>query len=167
MPTHTVTKADTSKGGAPRVYFDNKHDWKDAYYVSKKIEAPLVGQSIDANTASSDYQGKTYWYLNGWKPAGQPEAPTTVQVSSTRLLPSKGWNLDSKDRAIILEVVLKAAFDKGLIGIPEEMAPWFERTYRYVEGVSNGKPIALDEPLPDFGVKVGVDGPIDESGPSF
>jgi hypothetical protein len=69
MILFTVTRADTSKNGKPRVYFDNRHGWKDAYYVSAKIAPPPVGAQIDAEVTSADFNGdgKQTWFLNSWK----------------------------------------------------------------------------------------------------
>jgi hypothetical protein len=134
----TVTKADTSKGGAHRVYFDNAHDWKDAYYVSKKIPAPPVGATISVNTASNDYQGKTYWYLNGWETA-KTDRPMVPTPNGVRPIKSAGWDLETKDCAIILEVILKAAFDKGLVNDADDLYSWGDATYRLIGQLSSGK----------------------------
>src|SRR5271156_3186979 len=70
---HTVTKSDTSKKGAPRIYLDNKHNWQDAVYISQRMPgpAPEVGMSIDAQMVSKDFNndGKLTWFLNSWTEA--------------------------------------------------------------------------------------------------
>lgn len=169
MPIHTVTKADTSKGGAPRVYFDGKHDWKDAFYVSKKITAPEVGAVIDANTASNDYQGKTYWYLNGWKLAqgaqnGAPTPNATLGKPST----FKGWNIDAGDLSRFVSNVVGSAIAAQFITDPEQIGPWVAAAYRAGEQLRNGKVQDFNDPLPDFGTTpTSLNGPIDDGEPSF
>ena len=168
-----VTKADTAKGGAPRVYFDNKHDWADAYYVSKRIDPPEVGATIDADTSSSDFKGKTYWYLNKFKVVtrSSPEAPKTAS-NGRAATNGAGWSVDAKDCMIFLEVVVKAAFDKSLISDPDELFTWTAATYRAVEQLRSGKvrdfndkmpPVSVTEAFPDDG----LNGPIDDGAPDF
>lgn len=164
MPNHTVTKADTSKGGAPRVYFDHKHDWKDAYYVSKKIEAPAVGAVIEANTASSDYQGKTYWYLNGWKEANGAATPNATLGKVT---PVKGWNIDAGDLSRFASNVIGSAIEAELITDPEQIGVWIAAAYRAGEQLRSGKVQDFNDPLPEFGATGGLNGPVDDGEPSF
>jgi hypothetical protein len=164
VPRHLVTKSDASKSGAPRVYFDNKHDWADAFYVSKKIEAPVVGRTIDAETASSNFQGKTYWYLNSWKPVEMPVAQispmvnppgpspaVTYQVHQEPSKPPSGWPIEAGDCSRFVSNVLGSAIAAGLVKRPTDIHPWVATAYTALQGLRAGKPVDFDDAmrLPD------------------
>jgi hypothetical protein len=161
MPLVTVTKADTSKGGAPRVYFDNKHDWKDAYYVGKKIEAPAVGLTIEANTSSRDYQGKTYWYLNSWNAPNPPKNFTAASPPKP-----KGWDIDYGDLSRLVSNIIGSAIEAKLINDPDEIGIWVAAAYRAGETLRSGKIQDFHDRI-DFGDKPSLDAPIDDNEPSF
>ena len=64
MPIVTVTKHGSTKSGKPVVYFDNRHTYKDMYFLNDDVEAPPVGAQIDADTKSSG-DGR-FWSLRAW-----------------------------------------------------------------------------------------------------
>ena len=169
MPTVTVTKTDQSKNGKPRVYFDGKNDWKDAYYVGNKCPSvPAVGMAIEADTSSMQFPNAKAptWFLNSWKPAGNgtaaPQAsPETKSVS--------GWAIDAGDCSRLLSNVLASSIAAGLIKTPEDMAPWVDRVYAYVNGVRSGKIVSFDDRIdwPKDEPKTGLAGSIEDGEPPY
>lgn len=152
MPV-TVTKADKSKNGKDRVFFDNRHNWQDAYYVSAKCAVPAVGQVIEPETSSKDFNndGKLTWFLNAYKPAGSVNA-NTAAVLSAELgkkveIKDKGWDIPTGDLSRFVSNVLGSAIAANRIEFPSEMAPWIAAAYRALEGLRAGKPLETDELL--------------------
>jgi hypothetical protein len=150
----TVTKADVSKNGAPRVYFDNKHAWSDAYYLGKRTEAPAVGVTIDADTSSSEFKGKVYWYLNKWKiattdkPVGTDPPVQSATKPQTQILPpvvSKHWMIDYGDLSRFVSNVVGSAIAAGLIKRPTDIHPWIAAAYSALQGLREGKPVDFED----------------------
>jgi hypothetical protein len=149
MAVVTVTHADKSKSDKDRVYFGGRHNWQDAYYVSTKIPVPAVGSIIDATTVSKDFNGKTTWFLNAWKPAsGVPHEA----VQGTRVVagsggggtlaihvPVKGWDIPTGDLSRFVSNVIGSAIAAELIRVPPDMGPWIAEAYRVLEAVRSGK----------------------------
>jgi hypothetical protein len=146
MSTVTVTKVGQTRSGKPCVYFDGKLDYIDAYYLGSKTEMPPEGAVIEAVTASSDFKGKTYWYLNSWKLANgalQPKAPVQGQQTTQ----TAGWRIDPSDLCRFASNVVGQALLAGLIKTPNDVAPWVHAAYKAGESLKSGDPKPFnDEP---------------------
>lgn len=139
----TVTKSDASKAGKPRVYFDGKHDWKDAYYISIKCEAPPIGAKIEAQTHMTNYQGKDYWHLDKWKLVEEqkviPVLPPMAPANGSPPKPNGGWDIPSGDLSRFVSNIVGSAIEKGLIQDPEEIYSWTAAGYRAANQLRTGK----------------------------
>ncbi len=82
MATHTVTHADRSQRGTPRVYFDNKHHWQDAYCL-KDCDQPPLGSVIEVKTHSwRPPDGKNeIWFLDDWRLAEKQPEPAAIAAT--------------------------------------------------------------------------------------
>ena len=154
MPTYTVTKTDVSSKGKPRVYFDNRHAWQDAYYVSPNIQSPEVGMTIEADTASQTFAGAkgATWFLNGWKPKDVSGlAPSVVQEYREKIKPSKGWAIEPGDLSRFASNVVGSAIAANLIKTPTDLHPWIATAYSALQGLREGKPVDFEDKFPmDF-----------------
>ena len=82
MPRVTVTKADVSTKGKPRVYFDNLHNWQNAIYIGQNCGTPpSVGMVIDADTSSTRFPNAKAdtWFLNRYSVV---QGPITAGAAS-------------------------------------------------------------------------------------
>jgi len=144
----TVTKHDQSQNKKDRVYFDNKHNWQDAFYVKQGLYLPPVGMTIDADTSSSEFRGQTYWYLNGFKEVkGAPvSAPPTSRGNgqsapqSPPMQPGRGWNdVPTGDLSRFVSNVVGSAIAAGLIKDPKEVYRWVEAGYEAGQAMRTGQ----------------------------
>ena len=153
MPTYTVTKTDVSSKGKPRVYFDNRHAWQDAYYVSPNIQSPEVGMTIEADTASQTFAGAkgATWFLNGWKPKDVSGlAPSVVQEYREKIKPSKGWAIEPGDLSRFASNVVGSAIEAKLIEKPEDVEVWAAAAYRAAESLRTGNIKDFNDVVPDL-----------------
>jgi hypothetical protein len=166
MPIVTVTKIDQTKAGRTRVYFDSRHSFSDGFLLGQGA-APPMGAVIEANTASSDYQGKVYWYLNGWKLAAQPEKPVQTPTSTLILPPvvTKHWAIEPGDCSRFVSNVLGSAIEAGLVKIPSDLHPWVASAYAALQGLRQGKPIDFQDQWTDPSLPQGPEDE-DEDDPS-
>jgi hypothetical protein len=173
----TITHADKSKSGKDRVYFNGKNNWQEAYYVGNRCESvPPVGATIDADTSSSDFKGKTVWFLNRWKPvrtepnpapqrlaggmsdqaqelAAKSFGPTDAQARSIMAAQQKpkGWSdLPTGDMLRYVSNVVGTAIEACLIKEPKELAPWCAAAYRSAEALRSGDVPEFDNDVPSF-----------------
>ena len=158
----TVTQRDLSKNGKVRIYFSNRHNWPDAYYLGSKCPEPDLGQRIDAETSSKDFNnnGKPTYFLNAWKPASalaeQNSAPQSATLPSAQVsAPTKplvGWpDVPTGDLSRLVSNVVASAIAACLIQKPSDMAQWVGAAYRACEGLRTGKIVDFDDPVPAFG----------------
>ena len=150
MPTVRVSKSDKSQKGKPRVFFDGREGWADAYYLGARVEAPPVGAMIDAQTSSKTFEdGKTIWFLNGWKPVNQQaETAQVVEKANGKETVRAvviGWPIEAHDASVLLATIVKAVIDGGLVKEPNDLAPWYAAHYHYLNGLRAGKPIEFDD----------------------
>src|SRR6202012_5136536 len=129
MATVTVTKVGKSRSNKDVVYFDNKHDFQDAYYIGNKCPSiPQVGQLIEPSASSSEFRGNTYWYLNSWKGVGtSPARPVDTPQGSDQSAPReplKGWDIQSGDLSRYVSNVVGSAIAAGLIKTPLQLLEW-------------------------------------------
>ena len=163
MPIVTVTKSDASKSGAPRIYFDNKHNWQDAIYCSK-VAQPSVGMVINADLTSSEFpkgSGKMLWHLNAWKQADSAPPPN-AKISAENVQKSlsgyysapapKGWNIDSGDLSRLASNLMASAIEAGLVKEPHQLMVWAAGAYRAAESLRSGK-------VEDFNDEITITGP--------
>ena len=169
MPIHTVTKQAQTKAGKPVVYFDNKHDFADGIFLGKTTQMPPMGAQIDANTSSSVFQGKTYWYLNGWALTGQtyqstvPTQQAPVQQTAYVPLQKKSVELSEPELRFVSNVVGQA-ITAGTIKSPAGVAPWAAAAYRTLQGLQTGRILDFDDEVPPM-TDEGDPGPDDERVP--
>jgi len=164
MPTVIVTKIDTSKNGKPRVYFENKHNWQDSYYIGNKCNGiPTVGQQIEADTSQVTFpnaKGPT-WFLNSWKPVQaqqvaqqmtQGQQIQTPAINGTYTpKPVMGWpDVPTGDLSRFVSNIVGQAITAGLIKAPTDIAPWVAAAYRGAEDMRSGKVKDFDAPIPQF-----------------
>ena len=145
MPTMTVTKVGQTRSGKPCVYFDGKSDYSDAYYLGSKTEMPPEGAVIEAVTASSDFKGKTYWYLNSWKLANGAMQPKAAPQTQGSLPVAVGWRIDPSDLCRFASNVVGQAITAGLIKTPNDLAPWIHAAYKAGESLKSGDPKPFDD----------------------
>ena len=161
MPIVTVTKSDASKSGAPRIYFDNKHNWQDAIYCSK-VAQPSVGMVINADLTSSEFpkgSGKMLWHLNAWYQVEQ-QSQSNGQISSQTAAPNPpaqrsqhaGWNIDSGDLSRLASNLMASAIAAGLVKEPHQLMVWAAGAYRAAESLRSGK-------VEDFNDEITITGP--------
>lgn len=155
VPIYTVTKSDRTQKGKPRVYFDNKHGWADAFYLGNQVPLPDMGAVIEAQTASKTFEdGKTIWFLNSWKTAlhasAAPQLPPPVVNPGS-------WAIDYGDCSRFVSNVLGSAIGGGLIKTPQDIHPWVSASYKALEGLRKGKLVDFDDPIP-FGKSNGDPG---------
>lgn len=144
MPTVKVTKSDKTQKGKPYVCFDGKNTWQDFYYLGRDVERPEVGLTIEANTSSKTFDdGKTIWFLNGWKEVKQ-EAPK----GNGRIASQSGWNIEPGDLSRLASNLVATAIEKGLIENPEDIYPWIAAAYRAGNQLRTGKVEDFNDPLP-------------------
>jgi len=152
MQIYTVTHADLSKSGKHRIYFDGKHDWKEAYYIGK-ADAPPIGARIEANTSSKQTQdGKgTLWFVNDWRLAG--DQPPPAQVKAT--VAASTAVADSHQHWQETEAVLR--FCSNVVGSalaalrcqkPEEVGIWAKAALEAAQGVVKGKIVVPGVKIP-------------------
>ena len=164
MPTVIVTKIDTSKNGKPRVYFENKHNWQDSYYIGNKCNGiPTVGQQIEADTSQVTFpnaKGPT-WFLNSWKPVQaqqvaqqmtQGQQIQTPAINGTYTpKPVMGWpDVPTGDLSRFVSNLVGTAIAAGLIKTPNDIAPWTAAAYRAGNDLRTGKVRDFDDPVPKF-----------------
>jgi hypothetical protein len=165
MPRVTVTKADVSTKGKPRVYFDNKHNWQDAVYIGNSCgAAPVVGQVIDADTSSQRFQNarSDTWFLNRWTAATQPpsqQGPFLTDknghlIVHTETMVNKlkqGWpDLPTGDMLRWVSNVVGSAIAANLIKTPSDIAQWVGASYRAAESLRSGDVPEFDSDVPRF-----------------
>lgn len=142
----TVTKADKSQNGKDRVFFDGKHDYRDAYYLSRGIDLPPLNVKIEVQTHSwTPGEGKqTFWYLDKWRLAEQPTPvaqPTLPPMAPPTPAPKAngGWDVQSGDLSRFVSNVVASAIEKGLINDPDEIFTWTAAAYRAGNQLRTGK----------------------------
>ena len=148
MATVTVTKVGKSRSNKDVVYFDNKHDFQDAYYIGNKCPSiPQVGQLIEPSASSSEFRGNTYWYLNSWKGVGtSPARPVDTPQGSDQSAPReplKGWDIQSGDLSRYVSNVVGSAIAAGLIKTPLQLLEWSGVAYVSAESLRNGTANAM------------------------
>ena len=160
MPIVTVSKVGQTRTGKPCVWFNGEDGYDKAVYLGKKTESPPVGAVIDADTVSSDFQGKTYWYLNGWTPSkGQPTTPATPVADPaqsppgtahivTYTRPNGGWDIQSGDLSRFVSNVVGQAILAGLIKKPDDIHPWVYMAYKAGEGMRTGDRKYFEDSVP-------------------
>lgn len=82
-------------------------------YFAKKESGITAGMTIDAETKDSDYNGKTYTWVEKWKPVAAPQTSGNAsgQVSGTAWLP-------------FASNTVAHAINAGLITTPEQVKVW-------------------------------------------
>jgi hypothetical protein len=140
---YTVTHSDQSKTGKPRVFFDNKHGYQDAYYTGKGA-IPPIGARIEASVASMQTKdGKgTLWFLNDWKLASdQPPVEKVREVQAASAV-----HKDAQQKWLEQEAILRFvsntvgnALSALQIKAPSDVLPWAESAYKAAVGVLAGK----------------------------
>jgi hypothetical protein len=164
MPRVTVTKADVSTKGKPRVYFDNKHNWQDSVYIGNECgPAPAVGMVIDADTSSKRFPDakSDIWFLNRWTQvalaangaAQQQATPQPIiapQMAAPTQKPHAGWDIPSGDLSRFASNIVGQAITAGLIKKPGDVAGWTAAAYRAAECLRSGKVQDFDDELPDL-----------------
>lgn len=159
MPISTVTKIDQSKTGKTRVYLDNKHNWSDAYYLGRNMDAPPMNQTIEANTTSKTFQrpdgsSATTWFLNAWKPVNVAKESNGTAVPASAIVPipsDKAWKIDFGDCSRFVSNVVGSAIAAGLIKDSADIHPWIVQAYEALQGLRSGKPVEFNDrfTLPD------------------
>jgi hypothetical protein len=160
MTIVTVSKLDKSSKGKPRVYFNGRHSYDDAVYVSQKLgEAPRLHSVINANMTSKTFDdGKTIYFLNDFKyeaqqPAqapgdaqgGYPSSQNSNGVPAANQPKPKGWAIDYGDLSRFVSNVVGSAIAANRIEKPSDMAPWIASAYRALEAVREGKILDFDD----------------------
>jgi hypothetical protein len=160
MPVATVTKIDKSQNNKDRVYLDNHHDWKDAYYVKQGLYLPAVGQVIEADTSSQEFRpGRVTWFLNQWKAVNSPSAavgaahrayngapgpsplPNSPMPGSQPISASaKGWDVLPGDLSRFVSNLVGSAISAKLIEKPEQIIAWTRAAYVAAQGMRDGMP---------------------------
>lgn len=156
MSIVTVTKVGTTRSGKPCVWFNGEDGYDNAFYLGKKTESPPVGAVIEADTVSSDYQGKTYWYLNGWTlskaqttpPATPVAAPVQSPPGTGQSRPQAGWDIQSGDLSRFVSNVVGSAIAAGLIKKPDDIHPWVYMAYKAGEGMRSGDQKYFEDSVP-------------------
>lgn len=128
----TVTKIGKARSGKPIAYFDQKHGQTDGFLVSDKCNVPIEGMVIDADTASSNFKGSTFWWLNGYKvlqasPQSQgftPPQGTGNGQSAPVAPPAKGWSIENGDLSRFVSNLVGQAISGGLIKTPAQVMEW-------------------------------------------
>jgi hypothetical protein len=144
--TVKVTKIGKSGKGKPIVYFDNRHGQTDGYLVNSKCYTPQEGMTIEADTASSSFEGKTFWWLNGWKEVKSATASGPSQDTgngrsapeSPQAQPQKGWDIQSGDLSRYASNIVASAITAGLIKSPTDIYAWANAAYKSAEGLRRG-----------------------------
>jgi hypothetical protein len=162
MPIVKVTGKDQSQNGKWRVYFDGKTGWSNAFYVGSKCAVPDVGMTIDANTTSTDFHGKTYWYLNSWKLVREPNSGAANHPSQDRgngQLPvidapaqaRNVWDIQSGDLSRYVSNIVGSAIAAGHIKRPCDVWAWARAGYVTANHLRSGDWSGLEERDPNEG----------------
>jgi hypothetical protein len=148
MTIVTVSKLDKSSKGKARVYFNGRHSYDDAVYISQKLgEAPRLHSVINAQMTSKTFEdGKTIYFLNDFsyekqQPPASPDSATPAPAKAS----SAGWALEPDSLSRLLSNVLGAAITAGSLKEPSDISRWTSATYRALESVRQGKPIDFDD----------------------
>ena len=152
MPIMTLTKVETSKKGSPKLFFDNKHHWKDAVYASKSIDAsklPPVGTVMDCHTVAKRFDNaeQDTWFLQGWglvpnttsvavpSAAASYAAPAPAPVAQSA---ANGLRIDSGDQLRFISNMVGSAITAGTIKAPVDMAYWAKEAFKIVRALERG-----------------------------
>lgn len=166
----TVTKLGKSKKGTVTVFFDNQHDYSDAYYCSQKIQPPSVGDVGEAQVTSKTFDdGKEIWFLNGWKPVNVAKESNGTAVPASAIVPipsDKAWKIDFGDCSRFVSNVVGSAIAAGLIKDSADIHPWIVQAYEALQGLRSGKPVEFNDrfTLPDEPLSSGANRPQFEDG---
>jgi hypothetical protein len=149
-----VTHSDTSKNGKARVYFDGKNNWQDAIYVGQGCLCPPVGSMIEPQTSSRDFNGKTVWFLNGYREAtkwaGTPlAAPSQLPVIDAPVKAREGWDVLPGDLSRLVSNVVGSAIAAGLIKQPIDIHRWAKSAYGAGQSLVMGFPDEGPDPNED------------------
>jgi hypothetical protein len=167
MPRVTVTKVDKSTKGKDRVYFDNLHNWQNAFYVGQDCgPPPAVGMVIEADTSSMRYQNAKAdtWFLNRYSvvqgpitagaangAVNSPQAAGNPPLAPVKAPAVSGWpDLPTGDMLRWVSNVVGSAIAADRIESPQEMAAWVAAAYRAAEGLRSGKVEDFDDAPPDL-----------------
>ena len=155
MPVHVK-----ARGGLPKkpiAYFDNRHGNTDGYLLGAKCPTPPEGATIEADTKSWEYQGKTYWGLESWKlvessPQARNFAPPQGSVNgqcAPQSPPARGWDIQSGDLSRYASNIVASAITTGLIKDPEDILGWAAVAYVSGQRLRDGSYPAVT----DFGAR--------------
>lgn len=165
MPRVTVTKVDKSTKGKDRAYFNNLHNWQNAYYIGQDCgPVPTVGMVIEADTSSKRFPNakSDTWFLNRWTPAAngaaqQPAQPTpapnplNIKTYTLTDPKPKGWpDLPTGDMLRWVSNVVGSAIAANLIKTPSDIAQWVGASYRAAESLRSGDVPEFDSDVPRF-----------------
>ena len=140
-----VTKIGKSRSGKPIAYFDNRHGQTDGYLLGAKCPTPQEGMTIEADTKSWVYQGKTYWGLESWKLVeASPQSrnylphPDRGNGQSPPTEAPVGWDIQSGDLSRFVSNVVGSAIAAALIKEPVDLHRWVKSAYEAAESLRNG-----------------------------
>lgn len=138
-----VTKIGKSSKGRPIAYFDGRHGQTDGFLVGNKCTAPQEGMLIEPDTSSSENQGKTYWWLNDWKPIKDSPAQAVGAAGRSAVVDApkealKGWDVLPGDLSRFVSNVIGSAITAGLIKEPSDIRVWSRSAYRAAQSMREG-----------------------------
>jgi len=128
MQTYTVTHSDKSQKGTPRVYFDRKHHWTDAYYL-KDCDMPPLGAVIEVKTHSwrPPNAREDMWFLDDWQLVkDQPPAAAVAAVQQASAAETRTREQTAQDDMVLRFVsnAVGSAIECGRCEKPEQIQAW-------------------------------------------
>ncbi len=114
-------------------------------YYSAKLDSGLLGkqgQTIEAETEASDYQGKTMVWINKWK-LGQ-DGPPPFAPNAGSAAPQQNGSTGNNVApwwGPMCSNVLAHAIQVGVIRTPDDLAPWATAVKTWAEGGTAEPPI--------------------------
>ncbi|CAB4121284.1 hypothetical protein UFOVP154_11 [uncultured Caudovirales phage] len=158
MPIVTVSKHGQTKSGKPVVYFNNKHDYTDMFFLNDGVQAPPIGATIDALTVSS--KDGRFWSLKAWGvvpgsqvPPPQPQqAPQQYTTHAPTQAPDPspdapvGLPMEPGDALRFISNMVGSAVASGTCKLPADMAPWAVHALKIIRRLRDGTLASPDIP---------------------
>lgn len=147
----TITHSDTSKSGKPRVYFDGKNDWKDAYLLGAKCPDPPKGVPIEVQTHSWRPDNGKYdmWFLDSFKvvegPVAAPQPAQAAQVRPSTPVPAAPGAPYSEPERMFVSNIVAAAINAGAVKSPVDLISWCNGALTALRNVKVVPPTVRDE----------------------
>ena len=154
MPIVTVSRHGQTKSGKSVVFFNNKHDYTDMYFLNDGVQAPPIGATIDANTVNS--RDGRFWSLKGWGLVPGSQVPQQAYAPGTQATPVPhpamtpaqapaptpdapvGLPMEPGDALRFISNMVGSAVSSGVCKTPADMGPWAVHALKIIRRLRDG-----------------------------